>query len=68
MKLYDVVTLLEDVPELKLYRGQVGTLVEQYQADMFEVEFSDLCGHTYALTTLNANQLLVLHHEALEVA
>ncbi|MEZ5672169.1 MAG: DUF4926 domain-containing protein [Thiotrichaceae bacterium] len=42
--------------------------MEQYQADMFEVEFSDLCGHTYALTTLNANQLLVLHHEALEVA
>lgn len=44
----------------------MGTLVEQYQADMFEVEFSDLCGHTYALVTLNANQLLVLHHEASE--
>ncbi len=68
MKLYDVVTLLEDMPELKLYRGQVGTLVEQYQADIFEVEFSDLRGRTYALATLNATQLLVLHHETMEVA
>lgn len=66
MKLYDVVTLLENVPELKLYRGQIGTLVEQYQTDIFEVEFSDLHGHTYALATLNANQLLVLHHEVTE--
>ncbi len=68
MKLYDVVTLLEDIPKLKLCRGQVGTLVEQYQADVFEVEFSDLQGRTYALATLNASQLLVLRHETKEAA
>ena len=61
-KLYDVVALLLDLPELKLYRGQVGTVVEEYEPGVFEVEFSDTLGRTYALETLNADQLMVLHH------
>lgn len=32
MKLLDVVALLEDQPELGLYQGQVGTIVEEYEA------------------------------------
>lgn len=28
MKLFDTVALIEDLPTLKLYRGQVGTIVE----------------------------------------
>jgi len=63
MKLYDTVTLIEDIPTIGLYRGQVGTLVEQYAPETFEVEFSDLHGRTYALATLKESQLLVLHHE-----
>jgi len=35
MKLPDVVTLTEDMPELKLYRGQVGTIVEEYEPQVF---------------------------------
>ena len=41
-KLFDVVTLLLNLPELGLYRGQVGTVVEEYEPGMFEVEFSDI--------------------------
>ena len=66
MKLLDVVALLEDLPELNLYRGQVGTIVEEYEPGVFEIEFSDTTGQAYAIETLNAQQLLVLHHQPLE--
>ena len=48
MKLLDVVALLQDLPDLGLIRGQVGTIVELYEPDVFEVEFIDSTGHTYA--------------------
>jgi len=65
MKLLDVVALLEDLLELGLYRGQVGTIVEVYEPGVFEVEFSDLNGRAYAIETLNANQLMLLHYQRL---
>lgn len=65
MKLLDVVALIEDLPELGLYRGQVGTIVEVYEPDVFEVEFSDTQGRTYALETLRSEQVMVLHHQPL---
>ena len=67
IKLLDVVVLLEDIPELGLYQGQFGTIVEKYEPGVFEVEFSDSSGHAYALETLNANQLMVLHHRPILV-
>lgn len=66
MKLLDTVALIEDIPELKIYRGQVGTIVEEYEPDVFEVEFSDIKGRTYALETLQASQLMLLRHELLK--
>jgi hypothetical protein len=68
MKLLDVVALLQDLPELGLIRGQVGTIVEMYEPDVFEVEFSDSNGHTYALETLPASVLMLLHHQPRELA
>ncbi len=61
-KLLDVVALLEDVPNDRLVRGQVGTIVENLTPGVFEVEFSDDTGKTYASLSLRSNQLLVLHH------
>ena len=66
MKLLDTVALIEDMPALKLYRGQVGTIVEVYEPGVFEVEFSDFKGRTYALETLQASQLMVLQYELLD--
>jgi membrane protein implicated in regulation of membrane protease activity len=63
MKLFDVVALLTDLSELGLYRGQVGTIVEEYEPGVFEVEFSDTHGRAYALETLPADRLMVLHHQ-----
>lgn len=63
LKLLDVVALIENLPELGLYRGQVGTIVEVYEPGIFEVEFSDQQGQTYALETLSEQQIMVLHHQ-----
>jgi Domain of unknown function (DUF4926) len=67
MKLLDIVALLEDLPELNLVRGQVGTIVEEYEPEVFEVEFSDNNGRAYAIETLNSTQLLLLHHQGKEL-
>lgn len=64
----DVVALLEDLPERGLSRGQVGTVVEELAPAVYEVEFSDEDGRTYALLALSAQQLLVLHYHPAEAA
>ncbi|QLE56875.1 DUF4926 domain-containing protein [Nostoc sp. TCL26-01] len=63
MKLLDVVALTEDLPELELYRGQVGTIVDEYEPGVFEVEFSNLTGQAYAVETLNSSQIMILYHQ-----
>lgn len=68
IKLLDVVALTEDLPRRGLHRGQVGTVVESLADDVFEVEFSDNDGRTYAILALRAGQLIVLHYEPFEVA
>ena len=49
--------------ELGLYRGQVGTIVEEYEPHIFEVEFSDTTGRSYAIETLSSDQLMILHYQ-----
>jgi len=63
MKLLDTVALLEDLPERQLHRGQVGTVVEELAKGVYEVEFSDDEGRTYALLPLRESQLITLHYE-----
>lgn len=62
------VALMTDVPEKKLLRGQVGTVVERLAPGVYEVEFSDDNGHTYATLAAEASQLLPLFHEPLNQA
>ena len=64
----DVVALLVDMPEHGLVRGQVGTVVERLDESVFEVEFSDDEGRTYAEVALRADALLVLHHRPVAAA
>ena len=68
IKLLDVVALIQDLPECNLSRGQVGTVVESLAPGVFEVEFSDNDGRTYASLALNEEQLIVLHYEPVEIA
>ncbi len=64
----DLVALLTDRPALRLYRGDVGTVVHIYGADrpdaapLYEVEFMNRTGgpangETVAVETLNANEV-----------
>ena len=68
IQLLDVVALTEDLSQDKLHRGQVGTVVEKLAPDVFEVEFSDDEGQTYAMVSLRSEQLMVLHYKLSEPA
>lgn len=63
IKLLDTVALISDIPERQLKRGEVGTVVEILAPDVFEVEFSDDEGQTYAELALRSDQLVVLHNQ-----
>ncbi len=69
IKLLDTVALLEDLPDRKLKRGEVGTVVEILAPDVYEVEFSDDEGEAYAELALRSDQLVLLHNrgEALRI-
>lgn len=68
IKLHSVVALIEDLPQEGLVRGQVGTVVETWAPGVYEVEFSDDNGKTYAMVALRAEQLMQLHHEPVREA
>jgi hypothetical protein len=63
VQLLDAVALIEDLPEHNLRKGQVGTVVEELAPEVFEVEFVNNQGRTYALQPCRADQLLVLYYE-----
>lgn len=63
IKNLDVVALLKVIPEKKLIRGQIGTVVEKSPETDFEVEFSDNQGRTLALLTLKTEDIMLLHEE-----
>ena len=61
IELLSVVAALEDTATLP--RGQVGTVVEVLEPGVFDVEFSDDQGRTFALVALRSGQLLPLFFE-----
>ncbi len=63
VKLLDVVALLKAMPAYNLKAGQVGTVVEIYGEDDFEIEFTDKKGRTMAMLPLKRTDLLVLQYE-----
>lgn len=68
IEMLSVVALLQDSPEHSLVRGQVGTVVEDLAPGVYEVEFCDDEGRTYAMASLKADQLMRLHHEPIHEA
>lgn len=55
MKELDIVVLTQDLPELELQAGDIGTVHGESAA--FEVEFSTLDGETVAIETLRSTQI-----------
>lgn len=62
LQLLDVVALKQALPENALLAGQVGTIVELLAPDVYEVDFSNNDGQTYAMLPLHTSQLLKLRY------
>jgi hypothetical protein len=68
LEMLSVVALMQDLPAKRLKRGQVGTIVEDLAPGVYEVDFSDDQGRTYASVALRSDQLMRLYHEPTEHA
>jgi hypothetical protein len=58
------VALLKDIPEKRLHRGDVGTVVVDLSDTMAEVEFVDKKGRTFTIATLEKKDLIRLRLES----
>ena len=63
LEMLSVVALTEDLSAKGLLRGQVGTVVEKLAPGIYEVEFSDDAGKTYAMAPVRSSLLMQLHYE-----
>jgi hypothetical protein len=63
LKLLEPVALLQDISSRKLKRGEVGTVGELLGPDVYELEFSDDEGQTYAEQALRSVQIIPLHNQ-----
>jgi hypothetical protein len=66
-EILDVVVLTEALPLLNLRKGELGTIVEVLDEDVFLVEFADSKGVTYAMPALNVNVLMKVFYEPVAV-
>lgn len=66
LPVHSVAALLEDSPQHGLVRGQVGTIVDVWTPDIYEVEFCDDQGKAYAHVALRAEQMMQLHYDPLQ--
>lgn len=62
LDLLEMVALTEDALEAGLLVGQVGTVVENLAARVFEVKFSDDQGRTYAELAVPEKALMRLRY------
>lgn len=63
LRLLDAVALLDDLPEARLARGQVGTVVEILDPPPVMVELSDDHGRAYDVRPISSDRLLALRYE-----
>jgi hypothetical protein len=56
----DIVALTQDLPELGLNKGEMGTVVDKSQSGMFLIEFSNKNGEMIALESLKIEQIVLV--------
>ena len=66
LKLLDNVLLREDVADYGLKKGSIGTIVEIFEPDAYEVEFIDNQGQTYGMCSLLDRQLMYVPDSVLQ--
>lgn len=62
IKSLDVVAILENIEKHGLVVGQVGTVVDFLDENVYEVEFCDNNGQTYAILALRSDKLMPLRY------
>lgn len=62
-KTLDVIALTVDIPERHLRRGEIGTILDLLTPGVWDVEFSDNLGRTYALASIHEDQMMHLFNE-----
>ncbi len=62
----DTVALLIDLADYGLVKGQVGTIVEMLDENVFEVEFSDKNGRTLSTVAIDEKDLMLLYFETVK--
>jgi hypothetical protein len=63
LKVFDTVAILITRPRKEFVCGQVGTIVEELEKDVFEVEFADKFGNTISQFAVHSADLILLHYE-----
>ena len=61
-------THFETGQPIRLLKGQVGTVVMEYDDQAVEVEFANNDGTTFAIETLPCDAVMLLHYELLQTA
>jgi Domain of unknown function (DUF4926) len=72
---YDLVVLTEDIQvihkqtlkQILLRRGQVGTVLMDFDQQAFLIDFADQNGVTYAMETVAKEQLIPLIYQPIEL-
>ncbi len=75
IKEYDLVVITQDIQvihketlkKILLRRGQVGTILMDFDQEAFLVDFADEEGVTYAMETVAKEQLIPLIYKPIEV-
>ena len=62
-EILDVVALLKEIPEKKLKKGQVGTIVEILGKNVYEIEFCNKNGVTIASISVKKEDTLLLYYD-----
>lgn len=58
--LFDVIELLTDIPEFRLRKGEQGTIIDDYEDGVFEIEFTNKKGETTALCSIPKDKFTVV--------
>lgn len=66
-QILDQIAVTDDISELGLERGQVGTIIATVRPGLYDVEFSDPKGRVYAACPLRSDQILILRYQPLRV-
>jgi len=56
----DMVELVADIPQKKLWAGDRGIIVNRHGNDVYEIEFTDENGETIDFTALHTKQFIIV--------